>query len=359
MMKLSAYVKRTVLMTMLASVVGLWLLQLLFVYLSELERLNESYDFLAALRFVGYRAAHYLVLFMPTGVLLGAVIGLGVLAKNSELVVMRAAGISLYQIIGWVLQPALLFVLVALMANQWLVPVAQHHARQIKDPDSSVFRIQGYRIVMTDEYAPQKKQIIFIDQADSQGRLDNIKRFELNDGKLGGVLMAPTGHYIGTSHLYEWQVNQVQMMTLDDGRALQQTKPTNKLNLPIAQDSIYLLTRPPMDMSISALYQHHQLMTHQQTYSPQHRLAFWQKLLSPFAVLSLVLVACSFVFGSLRSQSLGLRVVVALLVGLLFSYLQDLAGFVALALNLPPVLMVLLPIVASATIGLWLIAKKH
>ena len=99
-------------------------------------------------------------------------------------------------------------------------------------------------------------------------------------------------------------------------------------------------------------------MTHQKLRSLRHELSFWQKLFSPFAVLSLVLVASSFVFGSLRSQGLGLRIVMALLTGLLFSYLTDLLGFMALAINVSPLVMALLPIMISAGVGAWLLKRQ-
>jgi len=81
--------------------------------------------------------------------------------------------------------------------------------------------------------------------------------------------------------------------------------------------------------------------------------------LAPLAMLSLVLVACSFVFGSLRNQSLGYRIVIALLFGLVFSYLQDLVGFVSLSTGFSPFFMVLLPIIASAALGVYLIRNKN
>ncbi|MCK1890503.1 LptF/LptG family permease, partial [Legionella pneumophila] len=43
-------------------------------------------------------------LFFPIASLLGCLVGLGVLANHSELVVMRAAGISIGQITGAVLK---------------------------------------------------------------------------------------------------------------------------------------------------------------------------------------------------------------------------------------------------------------
>ncbi|MGO3271330.1 MAG: LptF/LptG family permease, partial [Psychrobacter sp.] len=122
--------------------------------------------------------------------------------------------------------------------------------------------------------------------------------------------------------------------------------------------SVYLLTRKAEDLSLTQLFEHRQFMRGQGNRSLEHELAFWQKLLSPLSILSLVIVACSFVFGSLRTHSLGLRIVVALLFGLLFSYVQDLVGFVSLATGFSPMLMVLLPIIGSAALGFYLIKRQ-
>lgn len=359
MSKLANYVKKTALFAMLGGVFGLWGLQLIFAYLGEIENLSDTYKVMDALRYIGYRSPYFLSQFMPTGVLLGAVIGLGLLASNSELVVMRSSGVSVHKIVGWALQPALLFVVLALSLNQWVLPISQSYANSIKSPDK-ILEIHGYWTAIPTNTG---QEIVYIERADANGKLGQVKRFVIDNGALTMAMNAKTGDYDGMQDRYEWRLNDVNAVSLANNSLNHKGTNVahyhqNRLTLPIAKDSVALLTREPDDMSVSELYAHARLMSHQGKTSPRHTLAFWQKILSPFAVLSLVLVACSFVFGSLRSQSLGLRIVVALLVGLLFSYLQDLVGFMALASHLPPLIMVLLPILAVGAIGMVLITRK-
>ena len=154
-------------------------------------------------------------------------------------------------------------------------------------------------------------------------------------------------------------VNQSRNIVLDNEPLVaKQTQAEDVISLPISPNSVYLLTRRAEDLSLTQLYDHKQFNASQGTRSLEHEVAFWQKLLSPFAILSLVIVACSFVFGSLRTHSLGLRIVVALIFGLLFSYIQDLTSFVSLATGASPLLMVLLPIIASALLGFYLIKRQ-
>lgn len=360
---------------MTASVVGLLALQVFFAYLSELDNAKQL-TWLQVLQYIFYRVPYLLMQILPTGVLLGAVVGLGVLANHSELTAMRAIGLSVQKIVGLAMLPAGLFVVLALMVNEWLLPISAVPAKKIRFNENFASLTGFWAVIPSDSHqsvsyqsknkknsddkddqqhqAHAVRQIIHIGQADEMGNVQDVRRYTVQDGRLVSVLSAPTGAWLDG---YTWQVYDAHQLNLE-GQATTTTYHRLDLTLPIAKQSIHLLTKTANDLSISELYAHKQLMHHQGTTSPLHELTFWQKLLAPFSLLGLVVVACSFVFGSLRSKSLGFRIVLALLIGLLFGYLQDLSGFVALAMGLPSLIMVLLPIVLSVGVGVWLLNKQ-
>ena len=434
---ISRYVKTNALFAMLFAVLGLWALQIVFAYLAELEDISDSYTYFDALTYILYKSPYFLEQFTPTGALLGAVIGLGLLANNSELIVMRAAGLSIYRIVSWVLQPAFIFVILALGINQYVLPETNLMANQIRKPDTALLAsVNGYWTLQNapavGETAQQEggtgHNIIYIDYADANGNIGKVKRWHLDkDNNLTAVSQAAGGVYAPKANQqnnpsvqnlskseqdllnYQWDlvdvttlklaerasimrseqtvenqlateaagstdadtnvnisngntptsVNQSRNIVLDNEPLVaKQTQAEDVISLPISPNSVYLLTRRAEDLSLTQLYDHKQFNASQGTRSLEHEVAFWQKLLSPFAILSLVIVACSFVFGSLRTHSLGLRIVVALIFGLLFSYIQDLTSFVSLATGASPLLMVLLPIIASALLGFYLIKRQ-
>ena len=71
----------------------------------------------------------------------------------------------------------------------------------------------------------------------------------------------------------------------------------------------------------------------------------------PLGTAVMVLVAISFIFGPLRSVTMGFRVFTGLLVGLLFKYMQDFLGPMSLVYGFNPMLAVLVPIAVSAVAG--------
>lgn len=388
---LSRYVKKTALLSITASVLGLWLLQTLFAYLAELDNLSDGYQLVDALRYILYMSPYFLQQFIPTGALLGAVVGLGLLANNSEIVVMRASGVSSVKIVSWVMQPALIFVLVALLINQFVLPTSNHMAKTIRhQADNGTTSITGYWTIQPTYDVKGTgigQDVLFIDYADSDGNIGLVKRWHFDAvGNLLSATLARGGHYVGsqpapsslTSHSpafsprtqHQWQLSQVSQVNIgntvkqnsttnQNSNVFESNKPQDILTLPIEPKSVYLLTRNAQDLSLSQLLAHRSFMDSQQKRSLRHELAFWQKLLSPLSTLALVLVACSFVFGSLRQYSLGLRVVMALLFGLLFSYLQDLVGYVALTTGVSPLLMVLLPMIAISILGMYLLDRQR
>lgn len=338
-MKLFFYVVRTAFIAMIAGVLGLWLLQILFSYVLELSELSEHYNAWAAWQRIWQKAPYFLLQFMPTGVLLGAVVGLGALASNSEIVAMQSFGLSTSRLVAWVLLPALCFVGLGLLVNEWVLPKSSHHQ------DSALVSVDGYW-ARTQE--GQRTRFVYVGKAQLSGRLDDMRLFDFKDGRLVFAMRVPSAKH---EQGYQWRLSDPKVL-YPKGAIAQ-----DEMVLPIDKASIHLLVKAPDDMSISELYAHKALMNHQNTRSKRHELAFWQKLVSPFYVIALLLVACSFVFGSLRSQSLGFRVVLALLTGLIFSYLKDLAGFLALMGALPVLPMVLAPLVLGALLGLYLLKK--
>lgn len=389
---LSQYVKKNALLSITAAVLGLWLLQTLFAYLAELENLSDNYQIADALQYIFYKSPYFLEQFIPTGALLGAVVGLGLLANNSEIVVMRASGVSSFKIVSWVMQPALIFVLIALAINQFVLPTSNHMAQMVSNghTNSSMTSVTGYWTIQPTQVTNGKatgQEVLFIDYADSDGNIGLVKRWRFDaTGNLLSATLARGGHYIGSqpakslskplsvsasspSLQHQWQLSNISQVDIahapnqgthnQGNKAHETNKSQDILSLPIEPKSVYLLTRNPEDLSLTQLFAHHSFMDSQKKRSLRHELAFWQKMLSPLSILALVLVACSFVFGSLRQHSLGLRIVMALLFGLLFSYWQDLMGYVALATGVSPLLMVLMPIVAISVLGMYLLERQR
>lgn len=59
---------------------------------------------------------------LPMAALIGCLVGLGTLASNSELTIMRAAGVSLSRIVWAVMKPMLVLMLAGILVGEYVAP---------------------------------------------------------------------------------------------------------------------------------------------------------------------------------------------------------------------------------------------
>ena len=106
---LDKYIGLSVLRTSLLSLAVLTGLSSLIRFVEQLKAVGRGdYNVMDAVLFVFYSLPRDVETFFPMAALLGGLIGVGMLASNSELVVMMAAGRSRLNIIGAVMKSAII-----------------------------------------------------------------------------------------------------------------------------------------------------------------------------------------------------------------------------------------------------------
>lgn len=345
------HVMGTTALAMLGTTGILTLLQGLFTYLAELSQLKHGYNAGQALLYVFWNTPHYLYEILPIAALIGAVVGLGTLASNSELIVLRSVGVSLWRIVGWVIRSAMLLVILAFALSEWVIPYSNEKANSIKSHQSvaSLGEVKGY-------WSREGQRFIYIDYADSQGMLKNIQVLNFDDNyRLDSLTNAEQGQFKQEG---QWNItNTHQMVVQDNGNAVLNQAQQQTLPLALKPEYVHMVTIDPEDLSPSQLVSFIRYMAEYSQVPKTYQLAFWQKVGMPFSLIALVVIACSFIFGPLRQQSMGFRLVIALFVGLGFFYMQDFLGFASLVYSPSPAWFVFVPIAIIFAIGGYLLNR--
>ena len=347
------HVTKTTLLAMLGATAVLASLQILFTYLGELSDLKQGYTAWNALQYVLWGAPRYLYEILPIAALIGAVLGLGSMASNSELIVMRAAGISLWRIVGWVMRSAMLLVVLSFLLTQFVIPYTNEQAKSIKSHRSvaALGEVKGY-------WTREGQRFIYIDYANSQGTLKQVQVVDFDENyRMKSLLNSEEGQFFKEG---QWNLkNSAQVNLLDNGQAQVVNKNQQDLALALQPKYVHMVTINPEDLAPTQLLSFMQYMHEYSQVPKTYLLAFWKNIGSPFALLALVLIACSFIFGPLRQQSMGFRLVIALFVGLGFYYIQDFLGYASLVYAPSPAWFVFLPIVFMFGIGSYLLYRAR
>ena len=116
------HIGRAAMSSMLVVLVCFYALTTLFAMVEELGREQQAYGAGEALRYVLYTSPRRIYQLAPYVIFLGALIGLGTLAGNSEITVLRAAGTSLWRIFGALAIPVVGVSLAAAALGEYAAP---------------------------------------------------------------------------------------------------------------------------------------------------------------------------------------------------------------------------------------------
>lgn len=313
---------------------------------SELDALYKGASFTQVFTYILLTVPRRIYEFMPLTVLVGCLVGLGTLANNSELTVMRAAGMSLRRIVWSVMQAVFVFVLAAALLGEFVAPVSQKMAEIQQSQYQGVTSTKGFWLRKDSDY-------IFVQSVRSDGVLQGVSRYRFANHQWMQTLVAEKGIYIDQ----QWSLKGLQEVWLEDTNIRQKTQDSMPWPVSLKPHLLSVLSMDPQHLAIDNLVQYSQYLERSGLETAPYQLAFWKKVLQPLGTLSLVFVAISFVFGSTRSVTLGQRVLVGVLVGLGFNYVQAVLGPASNVFGFPPFLAYLLPILMCFAGGAWLLRK--
>jgi len=128
---LDRYIASTLLSAVALVMVALQMLGMLFVFIGEQGNVGVGhYGMLDALQYSAMTLPQFALETFPAGALIGALLGIGVLARSHELTVMRASGMSKLRLSVAVLISAALLVAIDLLIGEFLAqPLGQLVAR--------------------------------------------------------------------------------------------------------------------------------------------------------------------------------------------------------------------------------------
>ncbi|MBD3402826.1 LptF/LptG family permease [candidate division GN15 bacterium] len=132
--KLDQYLLRYFLMALLVVIIALGFTIIIINMVEELrDFVDNQVPFLTIVEYYTYFAGWVIKSFFPLFVLLGALFGVSLLARNKELLAMKACGRSLYRITAPIFIMALLLAAAHFYYNEYIFPPANERRLEIKN----------------------------------------------------------------------------------------------------------------------------------------------------------------------------------------------------------------------------------
>jgi len=350
---LSNYIAKIVLASIGLVTLMLIGLQVFILFVKQLGDLGKgSYDVLQAAWFVFYHLPYRIYIFMPMASLLGCLIGLGLMANHRELVVIRAAGVSIWQVTLSVFKAALIVIVAVTILGETLAPHLQRFAN-----DQKIMLMSDGQTLRTSRgmWLHIGNDFITIGTILSNTELRNVYQFRFD-----------ASHHLRLARKLDkidfkdglWRAARVHETLIHDTHTQARDIPAMDWDVVVKPVVFGMGNSEPDEMTLRELRQYlrAQKATNQQATSFQ--LEYWQRLIQPLTTLVMMMIAIPFIFGPLRSSTMGSKLLAGATVGFGFNILNRFFGPLSHVYQWPPVLAAILPTCIFALLGAYLMSRR-
>ena len=354
-MVLDRYIAKTVIMgCLLASFVMLSI----FVFVDFIAQLSDvgkgDYGALQAVVFVLLRLPQRLYELSPSILLLGGILSLGTLAANSELIVMRASGVTVMRITRSVLQTGFIIAILVALLGEFIAPSAIRSAK--------AYRAEAIEKKLTvgaanDIWARDGNRYVNVKQILPDQQLRQIHLYELDENwQLNSITYAEQAQYQNQ----EWVLNNIKRSDI----CISGVKTTYEAQLILKRlillELFSVLELESKDMSAMELLTYSRYLQDNNLDTGEYLLSFWIKVVTPFTCLAMLMIAMPIVFATTpRSGGAGQRIMLAIIIGIVYFVVNRSVNYLGLAINIAPLLSALAPLMLVTMISLFFLRRVN
>ncbi|MEX0734544.1 MAG: LPS export ABC transporter permease LptG [Steroidobacteraceae bacterium] len=349
---LDRYFARTVLVHTLMVMAVLLALMTLVTFIGQQDDIGQgSYDVSDAFLVTFLQLPQQAYELLPIGALIGAITGLGGLARDSELTVVRAAGVSVGRIalsaaLAGLVVAALLWIL-----GEYFAPPADQYARQYKIFSRySQLEFTGSR----SSWVREGHWFINVRRQAAENLFGGVFVYELGDDrrlKLVGRAETATQDANG-----RWVLSNYAETQLGDERVQARVRDKLVTDAKFNADFLGVAVAEPGSLPLADLYAYKAHLKANELDSTAWEIAFWSRISRLVAAVVVCIFAVPFAFGPLRSAGAGARTVLGIMAGVLFVLLTQTLENSGQVYGLNPLLVAWGPtllLTAIAAVAIW------
>jgi lipopolysaccharide export system permease protein len=352
---LDRYIVRTILGSVALVMMVLLVLGALATFMDQQDDVGTgNYTALGAFWYTLLNLPQLAYELLPITALIGSLIGLGSLARGSELTVIRAVGVSIGRLAGIAMLAGVLLIGLELLLGEVLAPAMQQAAREQKafSKLANVSFSSG-----TGAWVRDGDLILNVAGQNSESQFGSMQVFELSPQHrllaIGHAQRAVAGAK-GT-----WLLSGYGESRFADDSVSSRPAGPRKLASNVSAGFLGLAVEDPKQLTNRALWRLISYYRANALDTREYVFAFWSRIARTVAIAFAVLLAIPFVLGALRSAGAGTRMMLGITLGLAFFLLQRLIESSTVVFKLDPVVLAWLPTALLATVTITLLARAR
>ncbi|HJW55037.1 MAG TPA: LPS export ABC transporter permease LptG [Burkholderiaceae bacterium] len=300
---------------------------------------------------------------MPIAALIGTIWALAQFAARSEFTIMRVSSMST-ALAGWMLfRIGLGFVIITFLFGEVVAPMASEMAEKMKlraqgSSISQEFRSGLWAKDVIREHglsgAPIGSRFVNVKEIRTNGELRGVKLYEFDlDFRLATLISAASAVYGGENRWTLTDVSETHFPDIAVGQGASgtdisaviqtRTMPSEELVSEITPSILSVLFADPDRMSAYGLSAYISHLAENKQHTERYEIAFWKKIIYPFAVLVMMALALPFAYLQTRAGGVSLKIFIGIMIGVSFQLLNSLFSHLGLLNTWPPLATALLP----------------
>jgi lipopolysaccharide export system permease protein len=344
---LDRYFAKTVLVHTLMVMAVLLALMTLVTFIGQQDEIGQgSYDVSGAFLVTLLQLPQQAYELLPIGALIGAIMGLGGLARDSELTVVRAAGVSVGRIAVSAGLAGLVVAALMWVIGEYFAPPADQYARQYKIFSRySQLEFAGSRSAWV-RHGPY---YINVRRQAAENLYGGVYVYELNDERR--LVMVGRAETAAQDSTGRWVLTTYAETRLAEDHIAARNVPRLVTDQRINADFLGVAVTEPGSLPLGDLYAYKEHLKANDLQSTAFEIAFWSRISRLVGAVAVCVFAVPFAFGPLRSAGAGARTVLGIMAGVLFVLLTQTLESSGQVYGLDPLLVAWGPTLLLATVA--------
>jgi lipopolysaccharide export system permease protein len=352
MLLIDRYITKTVVSAIILVICMLTGLQIFILFVNELGDIGKGdYGVFQAFMFVLQTMPYQVYLFFPMASLIGCLIGLGIMASNNELVVARASCMSIAQITMVVVKVAVVLILIVTLLGEIFFPKFVLHAN-----DNKMDAISAGQSLRTAKgiWLRHQNDFIAISKVLPKNVIEDVYQFHFDESNdLKFVRHIDHINFINNS----WEASGIEETSINENGTRVTYKESLHWDIYINPRILSMSTSEADEMTFPELHQFlkNQKLNHQSLQS--YQLVYWQRLVQPLTTIVMMMLAIPFIFGPLRSSTMGSKLLLGATIGFGFYILNRFFGSLSQLYQFSSIIAAIGPTALCALLGCYLMAQ--
>jgi len=347
------YVGRQIAFSILLVLGALIMLFSFFDLIYEMRDVGHGeYRLGSALVFVALSLPGRLYEMFPVAALIGTMFALAQMVLHSEYAVMRTSGVSILAMAGALLQIGLAFAIVAFVTGEFLTPLSEEAAQKLRLKQTSSVVASSFRSGL---WVKDEDSFVNVSRILHDATLQEVKIYQFDsDYHLRTISQARQGKHIRDNL---WRLEDVVQTRFEDGHVSVSRLAEKEWRSVLTPSILSVLLVAPERMSLWTLFSYVQHLRENKQESGRYEIALWNKIVYPFAILVMMVLALPFAYMNVREGGVSTKIFAGIMLGLGFHLVNRLFGHLGQLSQWPPLLAAVAPTAAFLALAIWMIRR--